>query len=143
MFGKQKANEVINGTFGKVYINGNKLANIKSFEAKLTIQYEEIDIAEDPGKHQKYMGYSGEGTMVLHKVDSTILKMMKDDLKAGKVPDIMIVASVSDPNSKGTERVQFDEVTIDELTLLKFELKTIGEEEVPFKFADFTPLDLI
>ncbi len=143
MFGKQKANEVINGTFGKVYINGNKLANIKSFEAKLTIQYEEIDIAEDPGKHQKYMGYSGEGTMVLHKVDSTILKMMKDDLKAGKVPDIMIVASVSDPNSKGTERVQFDEVTIDELTLLKFELKTIGEEEVPFKFADFTPLDVI
>lgn len=143
MFGKQKANEVINGTFGKVYINGNKLANIKSFEAKLTVEYEEIDIAEDPGKHQKYMGYSGEGTMVLHKVDSTILKMMKDDLKAGKVPDIMIVASVSDPNSKGTERVQFDEVTIDELTLLKFELKTIGEEEVPFKFADFTPLDLI
>lgn len=143
MFGKQKANEVINGTFGKVYINGNKLANIKSFEAKLTVEYEEIDIAEDPGKHQKYMGYSGEGTMVLHKVDSTILKMMKDDLKAGKVPDIMIVASVSDPNSKGTERVQFDEVTIDELTLLKFELKTVGEEEVPFKFADFTPLDLI
>lgn len=143
MFRKPKANEVVNGTFGKVYVNGNKLANIKSFEAKLTLEYEEIDIAEDMGKHQKFMGYAGEGTMTLHKVDSYILKLMKDDLKAGKVPDIMIVGSVADPSALGTERIQLDEVTFDELTLLKFEQKTIGEEEVPFKFADFTPLDLI
>ena len=81
--------------------------------------------------------------MVFHKVDSSILAMMKDDLKAGKVPEIMIVGALEDPSKIGAERIQFNEVTLDELTLLKFEMKTVGEEEVPFKFADFEPLDLI
>lgn len=143
MFRKPNVNEIINGTFGKVFINGNKLANIKSFEAKLTFEYEEVDLAEDPGKHMRYMGYSGEGTMTLHKVDSGILNLIKDDIKAGKMPEIMIVGSVSDPSSLGTERVQLNGVTLDEITLLKFELKTLGEEEVPFKFSDFVPLETI
>ena len=145
LFGKNKiaANDVVNGTFGRVFINGHKFANIKSFEAKLTLEYEEIDIAEDAGKHQKFMGYAGEGTMVFHKVDSSILAMMKDELKAGRVPEIMIVGALEDPSKIGAERIQFNEVTLDELTLLKFEMKTVGEEEVPFKFADFEPLDLI
>lgn len=145
LFGKNKidANQVINGTFGKVYINGNKFAQIKSFEAKVTFDYEDIDISEDPGKHKKFMGWQGEGTMVFHKVDSSILKMVKDDLKKGKMPEIMIVGSVEDPAALGAERVQLNEVTLDEMTLLKYEMKTVGEEEVPFKFADFEPLDLI
>lgn len=145
LFGKEKidANQVISGTSGKVFMNGNKFANIKSFEAKLTFEYEEIDLAEDMGKHQKYMGYQGEGTMVFHKVDSSILRMVKDDIKNGKMPEIMIVGSIEDPAALGAERIQFMEVTLDELMLLKFELKTVGEEEVPFKFADFEPLDLI
>ena len=143
MFRKPNVNEIINGTYGKVFINGNKLANIKSFEAKLTFEYEEVNLAEDPGKHMRYMGYSGEGTMTLHKVDSSILNMIKDDIKAGKMPEIMIVGSVSDPSAIGTERVQLNGVTLDEITLLKFELKTLGEEEVPFKFADFVPLKTI
>ena len=143
MFRKPNVNEIINGTYGKVFINGNKLANIKSFEAKLTFECEEVNLAEDPGKHMRYMGYSGEGTMTLHKVDSSILNMIKDDIKAGKMPEIMIVGSVSDPSAIGTERVQLNGVTLDEITLLKFELKTLGEEEVPFKFADFVPLKTI
>ena len=81
--------------------------------------------------------------MTLHKVDSSILNMIKDDIKAGKMPEIMIVGSVSDPSAIGTERVQLNGVTLDEITLLKFELKTLGEEEVPFKFADFVPLETI
>ena len=143
MFRKPKANEVMNGTFGKVWINGQKFANIKSFEAKLTFDYEEVDIAEDTGKHQKYMGYQGEGTMTFHKVDSSVLRLVQEDIKAGKMPDIMIVGALADPAAIGAERIQLDEVTLDELTLLKFELKTVGEEEVPFKFASYTPLDLI
>ena len=53
---KMQANDVINGTFGTVWINGNKAANIKKFEAKLTLNYEQVDVAEDPGEHQKFTG---------------------------------------------------------------------------------------
>lgn len=140
---KIKANEVMNGSFGTVWINGNKAANIKKFEAKLTLNYESVDIAEDPGEHQKFMGYSGSGTMTFHKVDSSITSLLYKEIKKGSIPEIMIVGKLEDPSGYGAERIQFNEVTIDEVTLLNFEQKALMEEEVPFKFADFEPLDLI
>lgn len=142
---KQKitANQAINGTHGSVWINGNLAANIKKFEAKLTLNYEQVDIAGDLGEHQKFMGYSGSGTMTFTKVDSTIVSMMHEDISKGKLPEIMIVGKLEDPQSLGAERVQLNEVTLDEIMLLNFEQKTIMEEEVPFKFADFKMLDLI
>ena len=140
---KMQANDVINGTFGTVWINGNKAANIKKFDAKLTLNYEQVDVAEDPGEHQKFTGYAGSGTMVFHKVDSSITALVYKEVKKGRVPEIMIVGKLEDPASQGAERIQFNEVTLDELTLLNFEQKTLMEEEVPFKFADFLPLDLI
>jgi hypothetical protein len=143
MLKKMKANQVVNGSFGSLWIDNEKLSNIKSFEAKVELNYEEVNIAEDLGTHQKLMGYAGSGTMTLHKVDSFVLKKMKDGLAKGIIPEIMMVAKVEDPASIGAERVQLNEVTFDEFTLMKFEQKTIGEEEVPFKFASFTPLDLM
>ncbi|MCI5533838.1 MAG: phage tail tube protein [Firmicutes bacterium] len=144
MFKKKiTGNDVMNGTFGSIWINGDKAANVKKFEAKLTLNYEQVDIAEDPGEHQKFMGYTGSGTITLHKVDSSITSLMYKDIKKGKVPTIMIVGKLDDPAATGSERIQFTEVTFDELTLLNFEQKALMEEEVPFKFADFTPLDLI
>lgn len=139
---KPNANQVFNGTFGSVFINGEKFANIKSFEAKLTFTFEEVNIAEDTGTHQKYMGYAGEGTMTFHKVDSSIMQMLLSDLKAGRFPEIVVVGMIDDPAGIGAERVQLNEVTFDEATILKFEEKTVGEEEVPFKFADFEMLDM-
>lgn len=140
---KITANQVLNGTYGTVWINGNLAANIKKFEAKLTLNYEQVDIANDPGEHQKFMGYSGAGTMTFNKVDSSIVAMMHEDILKGKIPEIMMVGKLGDPQSIGAERVQFNEVTIDEIMLLNFEQKTVMEEEVPFKFASFKMLDLI
>ena len=138
-----KANQVINGSYGALWVDNEKLSNVKSFEAKLELNWEELNVAEDLGTHQKFMGYSGSGTMTLHKVDSFMLNKLKDGISKGVIPELMIVAKLDDPSALGAERIQFNEVTIDELTLMKFELKTPGEEEVPFKFASFTPLDTI
>ena len=83
MLKKMKANQVVNGSFGSLWIDNEKLSNIKSFEAKVELNYEEVNIAEDLGTHQKLMGYAGSGTMTLHKVDSFVLKKMKDGLAQG------------------------------------------------------------
>ena len=53
------------------------------------------------------------------------------------------MGKLEDPTALGAERVEFLEVTIDELMLLKFENKAILELEVPFKFADFNYIDMI
>ncbi|MDD7603189.1 MAG: phage tail tube protein [Anaerovoracaceae bacterium] len=140
---KINPNQLINGTYGFVYVNGHKLANVESMEAKIGLEYEEVDLAEDTGKHQKYMGWSGTGTMVLKKIDSFVLAMMADAIKKGELPDIQVVTGVKDPASVGAERVQLDEVTFDEVTLMQFEQKTLAKEEIPLKFGDYTLLDLI
>ncbi len=138
-----KTNQIIRGTYGRVWIDGELFANVKSFEAKLTLNYEEVDLSNDLGKHQRYMGFTGEGTMTLHKINSKIFAKLAKAIKSGEMPEISVVGKVEDPTALGAERVSFTEVTIDEVMALKFENATIGEEEVPFKFADYEPLDLI
>ena len=138
-----KTNQIIRGTYGRVWIDGELFANVKSFEAKLTLNYEEVDLSNDLGKHQRYMGFAGEGTMTLYKVNSKIFAKLAKAIKSGEMPEISIVGKLEDPTALGAERVSFTEVTIDEVMALKYENATIGEEEVPFKFADYEPLDLI
>lgn len=137
------SNKAINGTFGRVWVNDEERANIKSFEAKVTLTYEEIPIAEDLGTHQKYMGHSGEGTATFTKFDSYFIKLYAEGIKTGVLPEVSIVAKLADPAAYGAERVKFTEVTFDELTLSKFESKAITEEEIPFKFADYELLEKI
>ena len=119
------------------------MAETKSFEAKVSMTYEEVNFAGDLGTHQRYMGYTGEGTIVLHKVDSKIAKKIAEGIRTGILPDIKYVGKLEDPTALGAERVEFLEVTIDELMLLKFANKEILEMEVPFKFADFNYIDMI
>ena len=136
-------NKVIRGSFGKAWLNDERLANVKSFEAKATLDFEEMDINGDLAKKQRYMGYSVAGTMVLHKYDSTVARLMKDAIVSGVMPEIKVVAALDDPTAYGAERVALYDVTFDEVTLSKFENKGLTEEEVPFKAGSFKYLDLI
>lgn len=141
--GKFSHNKVIRGTFGRVWVNGELMANVKSFEAKATIDYEDLDINGDFGQKKRYMGYSIAGTLTLHKFDSAILKLYQSAIMTGELPDVKIVASLSDPQSDGTERCALYDVHLDEITLNKFENKTVLEEEVPFTAGSFEMLDMI
>ena len=136
-------NQIIRGSFGRVWVDGELFSNVKSFEAKLTLNYEEVDIAGELGKHQRYMGFTGEGTMTLHKINSKILAKLATAIKNGEMPDIKIISKLEDPTALGAERIELIEVTVDEVMLMKFENAAIGEEEVPFKFADYNLLDYI
>jgi len=143
MTNAMKTNKIMRGTFGRTWINGELYANVKSFEAKTTLNYEEVDVSGDLGKHQRYTGYTIEGTMILHKINSAVGVLLREGIRTGVLPEISIVSKLDDPSAYGAERVQFIEVTLDELTLIKFENGTLGEEEVPFKAADFKYLDII
>lgn len=136
-------NKVIRGTFGKVWIDGERLSNVKSFEAKAALDYEDMSVNGDFGTKKRYMGYSITGTMVLHKFDSFIVKKYMKAITTGDLPDMTIVAALDDPTAYGAERVQLRDITLDEVTLSKFENKTLTEEEVPFAAGSYEFLDLI
>ena len=140
---KVNSNKLINGTHGAVWISTEKFANVKSFDSKVTLNYQDVDLAEDLATHKKYMGWSGAGTIVLHKVDSAMAKRLADGIKNGNLEPCTVVAKLDDPAANGAERVQLSGVYFDELTLLKFAMKEVQEEECPFTFDDYEFLDMI
>lgn len=136
-------NKVISGTHGKVWVGSDKMSNVKSFEAKLQPEYEDVVVSEKLSKGKRYMGYSLAGTMTLHKIDSYIAALVAEGFRSGTLPDVTIVAALEDPAAYGYERVQLTGVKFDELTLLAFETGSLTEESVPFTAEDFAYLDKI
>ncbi|PEB56242.1 terminase [Bacillus pseudomycoides] len=141
--GKLKGNKQINGTFGSVWVNGEKWLDVESFEAKVTIDYEDVNMAEDLATHKKMIGWTGEGSMTVKKVYSRGANLLAKSVKEGIVPEVGIVGKLADPDAFGAERVAINDVTFNEFMLLQFEQKTLGTEELSFNFADYDPIDLI
>ncbi len=95
---KGVTNKIIRGTNGRLWMNDKLLANVKSFECKVKLEYEDIDENGNPIKQRRYVGASIEGTMVLHKVDSTVLKLLDDGVTSMDMPEINLVSKISDPS---------------------------------------------
>lgn len=140
---KIPSNRQINGTFGAVWVNGEKWMDVESFEARVTANFEDVNMAEDLATHKKMTGWAGEGTLTVKKVYSRGATLLGEAVKNGVVPDINIVGKLADPDAYGAERVAINEVTFNEFTLMQFEQKTVLTEELPFNFADYDLVDLI
>lgn len=140
---KLTGNRVINGTYGSVWLDGELLAEVESFEAKVTLQWEDVNFANDGAVHKKAMGWTGEGSMTLKHVYSRIQRKMADSIKRGIYPRFQIVGKVADPSAFGAERVVLNDVTVNEFNLLKFEQKTIGSQDISFAFSDYDMVEMI
>lgn len=140
---RPNANEVINGTYGRVWVNGELWAEVDAFEAKVTVQYEDVNFANEPGTFKKATGWTGEGSMTIKKIYSRVQRAMAANVKKGIYPRFEFVGKVADPDARGAERVALHDVTINEFNLLKFEQKSLGSEDVSFAFSDYDMVDLI
>ena len=135
--------KVINGTYGTVFLGDDEVGEMKSFQAKLEFQKEEIKVAGQMATDTKLMGYSGKGSLSLHKVNSRMVKTLLDEIKQGKDPRFTLIGKLADPNSEGAERIAIKNVSFDDLTLFDFEVKALGEVECPFTFTECSVLDSI
>ena len=134
---------VILGTFGKLYMNNVRVANIKSFELKASLQYEDINVNGNVITQSKYKGATLTGTMVVHKIDSTNIKLVKDSIKTGVMPSIKFMGELADPNSSGDEAIEVSGVCFDEATLLSFANGEVREESTAFRAGDYNYLSTI
>jgi len=140
---RPEAKRIANGTYGRVWVNGELWAEVDSFEAKVTVNYEDVNFAGEGATFKKAIGWAGEGTMTIKKIYSRVQKKMAADVRTGVYPRFEFVGKLADPDAHGAERVALYDVTINEFMLLKFEQKTVGSEEVPFAFSDYNMVDLI
>lgn len=143
MANSMNANNVILGTFGKLYINNVRVAEIKSFELKASLQYEDINVNGNLITQSKYKGATLTGTMVVHKVNSFNIKLVKDAIKTGVMPSIKLLGELADPNVSGDEAIEVTDVNFDEATLLSFANGEVREESTAFRAGDYNYLSTI
>lgn len=143
MANTMNGNSVILGTFGKLYINNVRVAEIKSFELKASLQYEDILVNGNLITQSKYKGATLTGTMVVHKVNSFNIKLVKDAIKTGVMPSIKFMGELADPNIDGDEAIEVTDVMFDEATLLSFANGEVREESTAFRAGDYNYLSTI
>ena len=138
-----KATQVISGTYGRVWWDGDLVFEAKGCEASVEMQMEAVKQAGHLADGQKMLGYNGTGTLRLHKVFSRALRKLTESLKNGINPEFTLVSELADPAAKGTERVILKGVQLTTLPLVNWELGALGEQELPFTFIDWGPVSTI
>lgn len=137
------SNKILTGSEGNTWFNGKLLAQVKSIELKITGNFEEVNLVGDYATKNRYTGWTGEGAMTLQKIDSTVLKLLKEAFKSGLMPDLKIITKLTDKSTGKSERVAVSDIVITEFMLAKFEAKSLVEEEIPLKFSDYDVLETI
>ena len=136
-------NRILSGSNGNVWVNGKLMAQVKSIEAKITGNFEDVNLVGDYATYNAYTGWAGEGTITMQKIDSTVLNLVADAFRKGVMPDIKIITKLTDKSTGKSERTAISNIVITEFYLAKFENKALIEEEIPFKFSDYEVLETI
>lgn len=127
--------QVINGTYGELWCNGIQWANVKASQGKIDKNKETFNVAGRMMEVHKVISTTGKGSVTIFKIDNEIQKMELEALKEGKELKHKIISALTDPNSN-YERVVFEGVSFDDITLADWEVAKLGEVELPFTFED-------
>lgn len=141
--GFENAKRVMSGTHGYLWMDGEEVAEIMGFQAKVTLEKEEVPMCGRMWSGHKVKGISGKGTVRLHKVNSRMLQLIGNKIRNGQDPRFVIMSKLDDPDSYGAERVCVKDVSFDDLTLADWELKTLTKVECPFTFGDYELIDMV
>ena len=72
-----QAQQVINGTWGEAWLDGEYLAQITALKAEVSIKTTAISMVQNLQDGQKMTGTEQKGEIKLHKVNSFIMKKME------------------------------------------------------------------
>lgn len=136
------AKRIPNGTYGSVWIDGERLAECYGCQGKVQIKSDTINLCGEFMEAKKPVSGSGSGSLSLYKVDSGMLQKMQS-IQNGSIPECTIVSKLADPDSAGAERIAFYGVMFSDLTLADWQAATSGKISAPFTFTRFELLDVI
>lgn len=137
------ATKTLNGSFGKMFHDGEWLTNVTSAEATVEINKEEINRAGTRWVAHKVTTLTGSGSMSGYKITSDLVKkiaQIADDRQGTFVTELIM--KIDDPESnEGKSRVRLKGVQFDSIPLLSYETGSIVEEETAFTFTGFEYID--
>ena len=136
------AKRVISGTWGEVWVDGEKIAECTACQAKVALNKETVNLCGRFMTDTKATSASGTGSLSLHKVDSGFAQRMSG-IKSGVDKRFTVISKLKDPDSYGAERVALYGVSFDDLTLADWKAASMGSVTAPFTFSGFEYLDQI
>lgn len=136
------AKRIPNGTYGSVWIDGDRLCECYGCQGKVQIKSDTIILCGQFMEGQKPTSAAGNGTLMLYKVDSGMIQRMQS-IQNGSIPECTIVSKLADPDSAGAERIAYYGVMFSDLTLADWQAATSGKITAPFTFTRYELLDAI
>ncbi len=137
------AKRVISGTWGEVWLDGDKVSECYGLQAKVSFNKEDIALCGQMASDKKVTSVECTGSLRMHKVTSRMALAIGENIRNGKDVRFTIVSKLKDPDAYGAERVVLSNVSFDDLTLADWEAKSVGKVECPFTFTDYEFLDEI
>ena len=137
------AKRVISGTWGEVWLDGDKVSECYGLQAKASFNKEDIALCGQMASDKKVTSIDCTGSLRLHKVTSRMAQAIGEHIRNGRDVRFTIVSKLKDPDAYGAERVVLSNVSFDDLTLADWEAKSVGKVECPFTFTDYEFLDEI
>ena len=137
------AKRVISGTWGEVWLDGDKVSEGYGLQAKVSFNKEDIALCGQMASDKKVTSIECTGSLRMHKVTSRMALAIGENIRKGKDVRFTIVSKLKDPDAYGAVRVALYNVSFDELTLADWEAKSVGKVECPFTFTDYEFLDEI
>jgi hypothetical protein len=130
---------VLNGSFCKLYHEGEWLANVTKFEASVKINKEEIKRAGTRSTGQKVTSFQGEGSFTAYKTSHKLVKLLSQITDDGSSPLLTeLLVEINDPESPDTKTfLRLKNVQFDTIPLLSYEVDKTVEEEFQYTFEDY------
>lgn len=140
---KWKPEEVISGSWGQVWFDGEYMAEVTACKAE--VGYKKTEVPQTctmiPG--QKITGLEPKGELKFNHVNSTVMKKEQEAIRGGKTAVHTIIIKVDDPDAHGAERVALYGCVFDKMILADFEANKLGERSYGFTFTDWDILESI
>jgi hypothetical protein len=130
-----QANKVINGTYGSLWVDSEKINECFGLKATVEFKREDVKMAGNPWGGKKLIGYAGKGSIKMNKVTTRFASKIFDIINTGMDAVFEIQSMLADPDALGRETVVLKNVVFDELTLQDWEVEKAGTYEVPFTFS--------
>jgi len=140
---KLKANRVMCGTWGEVWLDGDYVSECYGLQAKVSFNKEDVNICGQMAVDKKVTSISCTGSLKLHKVNSRMALAIGKKIRNGEDVRFTIISKLDDPDAYGAERVVLRNVSFDDLTLADWEVAKNGTVEAPFTFTDYELLDSV
>jgi hypothetical protein len=131
------AERTINGSYGKLYLGAQWLANIQRVEARITVERREVKVAGTRHTGYKGMNVTGEGTMTGLKVTDFWLKLISRYMRdpSSFIVPLTLRTTLADPENGGVEELELIHCRFWEIPF-GFQVNELIEEAITFTFEN-------